>query len=215
MPRQRNRLTKKTLTAAEIDLYADYLRGLRVHSQPRKAPATYKERTAARIIPFALSPSGANFTQVSVTRGALGILQLLGTANIDGIYGMELTTGAVKSVAGFYPALAKITLKAPNITPITAGTSAFTGRPRNYKPGRSGSIPFGRGSTTVQVDAEDPATVQTTIGDIDYLDAVTAIKQSIGASAYTGSKSVSFEPEIFRSERAEPNFGKAAVAPVF
>ena len=214
MPRHRRRLTRKTLTAAEVDIYAEYLKGNRKHQVPRKAPGPYRETTAARIVPFGLSPSGANFTRVSVTRGALGILTVLGTANIDGIYGLDLTEGAVKEV-NFYPALAKITLKAPNVTPITAGTSAFTGRPRNYKPGRSGSVPFGRGSVTAQPDAENPTTSQAGIADIDYMDAVAAIKKSISASAYTGAKSVAFEPEIFRSDREATGFGKSAVAPVF
>src|SRR6476469_1399431 len=109
MPRRRSRLTRKTLTAAEVDIYAQYLKGARQHQVPRKAPGPYRETTAARIVPFGLSPSGANFTRVSVTRGALGILNVLGTSNLDGIYGLVLTEGAVKEVE-FYPALAKITL---------------------------------------------------------------------------------------------------------
>jgi len=215
MPRTRRRLTRKTLTAAEIDIYADYLKGNRKHEITRKAPRDYRETTGARVVPFGVSPSGANFTRVTVTRGALGILGLLGTANVDGIYGLDLTDGPAKDVAGFFPALARITLQEANVTPITAGTSAFTGRPRNYKPGRSGSVPFGRGSSTAQPDAADPTVVQTTIADIDYMDAVNAIKGSIGASGFAGTKRVSFEPEIFRAEREAASFGKTAVAPVF
>lgn len=214
MPRHRRRLTRKTLTAAEIDIYADYLKGNRKHQVPRKAPAAYRETTAARLIPFGLSPSGANFTRVSVTRGALGILNTLAIANIDGIFGLNLTEGAIKEVE-FYPAVARITLRAPNVTPITAGTSAFTGRPRNYKPGRSGSVPFGRGSTAAQPDVQNPTTAQGGVEDIDYMDAVAAIKKAISASSYAGAKSVSFEPEIFRSDREATGFGKAPVAPVF
>ena len=97
----------------------------------------------------------------------------------------------------------------------TAGTSAFTGRPRNYKGGRSGSVPFGRGSSTIQKDAKDPASTQTTIADIDYKDAANAIEQAVGAAAYAGKKRLSFEPELFRSDRSEPNFGLTAVAPAF
>lgn len=215
MVRRRRRLTRKTMTAVEIDFYAQYLKGERKHEIERKAPAGYRETTGARVVPFGLSPSGANFTRVGVTRGALGILELLGTANIDGIYGLELTAGAAKDVANFYPAVARITLRAPNTTPIITGTSAFTGRPRNYKPGRSGSVPFGRGSVTAQPDAQDPTVVQATIADIDYLDATTAIKASIANSAYVGGKQVSFEPEVFRAERDPASFGKTAVAPVF
>jgi hypothetical protein len=215
MSKRKRRLTKKTMTAAEIDIYADYLKGNRLHQVPRKAPAPYRETTGARIVPFGVSPSGANFTRVSVTRGALGILGLLGTANLDGIYGLDLTAGAAKDVAGFYPALAKITLREANVVAITTGTSAFTGRARNYRPGRSGSVPFGRGSTTAQPDAQDPTATQALIADIDYIDAVTAIKASIGASAFAGSKQVSFEPEVFRAEREAASFGKTAVAPVF
>lgn len=215
MPRNRRRLSRKTLTAAEVDIYAEYLKGNRKHQVPRKAPGSYRETTAARIVPFGLSPSGANYTRVSVTRGALGILGVLGTANVDGIYGLNLLEGAVKDVNGFYPALARITLRESNVTAITAGTSAFTGRPRNYKPGRSGSVPFGRGSVTAQPDAQDPTSTQGGIADIDYLDAVAAIKKSVAVSAYPGTKQVAFEPEIFRFDREATSFGKAAVAPVF
>jgi hypothetical protein len=215
MKKRIRRFTRKTLTATEIDIYAEYLKGNRKHEQSRKAPGDYKETTGARIVPFGLSPSGANFTRVSVTRGALGIIALIGTTNVDGIYGLELTDGPAKDVAGFYPALAKITLKEAGVSPITSGVSAFTGRPRNYKPGRSGSLPFGRGSTTAQPDAGDPTIVQTTIADIDYLDAVNGIKGSISSSAFPGKKQVSFEPEVFRADREAASFGKAAVAPVF
>lgn len=214
MSRKKGRLNKKTLTAAEITLYAEYLRGNRIHSQPRKAPPAYKEKTSARIVPFGVSPVGTNFTRVTVTRGALGILGVLGTVNLDGIYGLNLTTGATKGIVGFYPALARITLIPTTAVAITTGTSAFTGRPRNYRPGRSGSIPFGRGSTAAQQESQDPAVVQPTIADIDYIDAVAAIKSSVDAANYTGSKRVSFEPEVFRVENSEPNYGKAPVAPV-
>ena len=218
MPRKTRRLTRKTLTAAEVDIYASYLKGERKHSQPRKAPAVYKERTAVAIVPFGLSPAAtANFVKTSMTRGALGIIQTtLGITNLDGYFGINLTgEGAIDPPGGFYPALARITLIPQNAVTNTAGTSAFTGRPRNYKGGRSVSVPFGRGSSTLQADAKDPASVQTTIGDIDYLDAARGIETVIGKANYAGKKRLSFEPELFRSERSEPNFGGSPVAPVF
>lgn len=218
MPRKTRRLTRKTLTAAEVDIYALYLKGERKHSQSRKAPAVYKERTAVAIVPFGLSPAAtANFVKSSMTRGALGLVQTtLGISNLDGIFGVSLTDpGAVDAPGGFYPAIARITLIPQNAVAITAGVSAFTGRPRNYKGGRSGSVPFGRGSVTIQKDAKDPASTQTTIADIDYKDAANAIELAIGNAAYAGKKRISLEPELFRSERSEPNFGLTAVAPAF
>ncbi len=218
MARKGRRLTRKTLTAAEIDIYAAYLKGERKHSQLRKAPPAYKERTAVAIVPFGLSPGTlGNFVRSSMTRGALGLVQgTLGITNLDGIFGVALTDpGAIDPPGGFYPALAKITLVPQNAVANTAGTSAFTGRPRNYKGGRSGSVPFGRGSLTIQKDAKDPTSAQTNLGDIDYKDAVNAIESAVGAAAYAGKKRISFEPELFRSERSEPNFGLTAVAPAF
>ena len=218
MPRKNRRLTRKTLTAAEVDIYALYLKGDRKHSQSRKAPAVYKERTAVAIVPFGLSPAAtANFVKSSMTRGALGLIQTtLGINNLDGIFGVSLTDpGAVDAPGGFYPAIARITLIPQNAVANTSGTSAFTGRPRNYKGGRSGSVPFGRGSATVQKDAKDPNSTQTTIADIDYKDAANAIELAVGSAAYAGKKRISFEPELFRSERSEPNFGLTAVAPAF
>jgi hypothetical protein len=206
------------MTAAEIDIYAAYLKGERKHSQPRKAPAAYKERTAVAIVPFGLSPAAtANFVKASMTRGALGLIQgVLGISNLDGIFGISLTDpGATDAPGGFYPAMARVTLVPQNAVANTAGTSAFTGRPRNYKGGRSGSAPFGRGSSTVQRDARDPNSAQPTIADIDYKDAQNAIKLAVGAAAYAGKKKLSFEPELFRSERSEPNFGLTAIAPTF
>jgi hypothetical protein len=120
MPRKNRRLTRKTLTAAEVDIYASYLKGERKHSQPRKAPGAYKERTAVAIVPFGLSPAAtANFVKVSMTRGALGIIgTTLGIANLDGIFGINPTgTGATHPPAGFYPALARITLIPQNAVP--------------------------------------------------------------------------------------------------
>jgi hypothetical protein len=218
MGRTRRRLTKKTMTAAEVDVYAAYLKGERLHSQSRKAPTIYKERTAVAVVPFGLSPAAtANFARTSMTRGALGIIQTtLAIANLDGIFGLNLTgDGATDAPSGFFPALARITLIPADAVPITTGTSAFTGRPRNYTPGRSGSVPFGRGNPTVQTDARDPASVQTTIGDIDYQDAANRISLAVGAATYAGKKRLSFEPELFRSERSEPNYGGAPVAPTF
>jgi hypothetical protein len=218
MPRKNRRLTRKTMTATEIDIYASYLKGERQHSQSRKAPPDYKELTAVAIVPFGLSPAAsANFVRVSMTRGALGLIQTtLGLTNLDGLFGINLTgTDAIEPPSGFYPALARITLIPQNAVPNTAGTSAFTGRPRNYIAGRSGSAPFGRGSSTVQTDAKDPTSTQTTIGDIDYQDAARAIELAVGNATYAGKKRVSFEPELFRSERSEPNYGGTPVAPEF
>jgi hypothetical protein len=217
MPRKARRMTKKTLTAVEIDAYAEYLRGNRLHSQPRKAPPIYKERRGVAIVPFGLSPAATgNFVRTSMTRGALGLIGVLGITNLDGIFGINLTgAGAVDPPSGFYPAVARITLIPAGATAITTGTSAFTGRPRNYRPGRSGSLPFGRGSTTVQTDAKDPASVQTTIADIDYKDAENAIKQAILAATYAGQKRLSFEPELYRGAQDQPAFSGDAVAPIF
>jgi len=219
MARTRRRLTRKTMTAAEIDIYASYLKGERKHEQTREAPAEYKDLTAVAIVPFGISPgANSNFVAVSMTRGALGLLQsTLGITNLDGIFGIRTTqTDTIASPAGFYPAMARITLIPADATRITSGTSAFTGRPRNYLPGRSGSAPFGRGNSTVQKDAKDPASAQTDIGDIDYLDALLGIKQAVkGATGFTGKRRVSFEPEVFVSTRSAPAFGGTPVAPVF
>ncbi len=219
MPRKQRRLTRKTMTAAEVDIYAAYLKGERKHEQSREAPADYKELTSVGIVPFGLSPAAtANFVRTSMTRGALGLVQTtLGISNIDGIFGINVAgTDATDPPSGFYPAVARITLIPENTTRITAGVSAFTGRPRNYLPGRSGSIPFGRGSSTIQKDAKDPASAQTTIADIDYQDAALAIKQAVkGATTFTGKRRLSFEPELFRAERSVPAFGGQPVAPVF
>lgn len=218
MARRGKRFTKKTLTAAEVDIYASYLKGERIHSQSRKAPAVYKERRAVGIVPFGLSPAAsANFVRTSMTRGALGLLGTLAITNLDGIFGLNLTNTptVTDAPAGFYPAIARITLIPQAAVANTAGVSAFTGRPRNYKGGRSGSVPFGRGSSTVQTDAKDPASTQTTIADIDYKDAENAIKLAVGAATYAGKKRLSFEPELYRSERSQPGFTGDAVAPAF
>jgi len=219
MPRKIRRFTRKTLTAAEVDIYASYLKGERKHEQSREAPADYKELTAVAIVPFAISPAAsANFVRTSMTRGALGLIQTtLGITNLDGIFGINVNgTDATEPPSGFYPAVARITLIPTNATRITSGTSAFTGRPRNYLPGRSGSAPFGRGSSTVQKDAKDPAAAQTTIADIDYLDALLAIKQAVkGATSFAGKRRISFEPELFVAERSTPAFGGTPVEPQF
>jgi hypothetical protein len=206
------------MTAAEIDIYASYLKGERKHEQTRKAPPDYRELTAVAIVPFGLSPAAtANFVRASMTRGALGLIQTtLGITNLDGLFGINLTgTDATDPPSGFYPAVARITLIPQNAVRNTAGVSAFTGRARNYLPGRSGSAPFGRGSSTVQKDAKDPASAQTTIADIDYLDALLAVKQAVKGATFAGKRRVSFEPELFVAERSAPGFGGTPVAPEF
>jgi hypothetical protein len=152
-----------------------------------------------------------------MTRGALGILAALGITNLDGYFGLNLTgtPPVADAPAGFYPAIARITLIPANTVANTAGTSAFLGRPRNYKGGRSGSVPFGRGSTTLQSDALDPTSVQASVADIDYKDAENGIKTVVGAAIYAGKKRISFEPELYRAERSQPGFAGEAVAPVF
>jgi len=219
MPRKNRRLTRKTMTAAEIDIYASYLKGERKHEQLRKAPPDYKELTAVGIVPFGLSPAAtANQVRVGITRGALGLLQTtLGITNLDGIFGIDTAgTNAGEPPGGFYPALARITLIPVNTIRVTSGVSAFTGRPKNYLPGRSGSAPFGRGSSTIQKDAKDPASTQTSIADIDYQDAANAIMQAVkGATAFAGKRRLSFEPELFRPERSAPGFGGQPVTPDF
>jgi hypothetical protein len=76
MPRKQRRLTGKTMTATEIDVYASYLKGERKHEQTREAPAEYKELTSVAIVPFGISPAAtASFVRVSMTRGALGLIQ--------------------------------------------------------------------------------------------------------------------------------------------
>jgi hypothetical protein len=68
----------------------------------------------------------------------------------------------------------------------------------------------------VQKDAKDPASTQTTIADIDYLDALLAIKQAVkGATNFAGKRRISFEPELFLADRSAPGFGGAPVEPVF
>jgi hypothetical protein len=97
----------------------------------------------------------------------------------------------------------------------TTGVSAFTGRPRNYLPGRSGYAPIGRGSVTVQTDAKNPASTQTTIAHIDYQDAVLAVRKAVSSATFAGKKRLSFEPELFVAERSSPGFGGTPVEPVF
>jgi hypothetical protein len=48
----------------------------RKHEQTREAPAEYKELTSVAIVPFGISPAAtASFVRVSMTRGALGLIQ--------------------------------------------------------------------------------------------------------------------------------------------
>lgn len=222
MPRKQQKLTKKTMTAAEIDVYANYLKGNVVVTIDRPAPPDYRERVAGGVIPFGISPdttaSAKNHVRVTVTRGALGILNALGLlTTADNKFGLISDAAQITdSPEGFYPALAKITLIPQGTVAITTGLSPYTGRKRNYMPGRSGSVPFGRGNPTAQPDAKGKA--QATNADIDFTDAAEAIKAAIqGVASFTGKKRVSIEAEVWRAGRPEPAFfnNNQAVAPQF
>ncbi|WP_293209111.1 hypothetical protein [Microcoleus sp. PH2017_01_SCD_O_A] len=173
------------------------------------------------VIPFGtgLAATGTiNHVRVGMTRGALGILSTLGISATDqgNIFGLENTAAQVtEPPAGFYPALCIITLRPANVIAITTGNSAFTGRPRNYKPGRSGSVPFGRGTPTAQPEASGGKKVNATVDDIEYNDAATAIRVAIGASPFTGKKSMTFQSEVYRPQGTAAGYSKPAVAPAF
>lgn len=217
----RGRLNKKTLTAAEIAIYTAYLKDDRKHSVPRAASGAYREKMSVGVTPFGVglpAGTGGSAVRVGMTRGALGILGTLGISAADqsNVFGLEDDAAKVSDPpAGFYPALCIITLKPANVVAITTGTSAFTGRPRNYKPGRSGSVPFGRGSATGQPEAGAGKKPNTAIDDIEFADAMRAIKIAVAGGTFTGKKTMTFQPEIFRAVSGAAGFKKPAVAPVF
>lgn len=215
-------MTKKTLTAAEVDVYALFLKGTTKIDVKRPAPSAYKNRDLVGVIPFQSSPNPAsgvkNHVGVTMTRGAGGILALLAlTGKADSVFGHSyLATDITDADQGFYPAVARVTLIGAATVPDKAGLSPLTGRPRNYLPGRSGSIPFGRGTIAGQPDKN--GLTQTTISDIDYGDALSAIKKEIGTAAGTAYKvRLSFENEILANAGTPPDLyvPANAVAPIF
>lgn len=222
MPRHRRRMTKKTLTAAEVDAYANFLKGNTKIDVKRPAPSAYKNRDLIGIIPFESSPdttSGVkNHVGVTMTRGAGGLITLLNlTGKADSVFGHSYDAAQIgTSDSGFYPAVCRLTLIPSGAVPDKTGVSAMTGRPRNYLPGRSGTIPFGRGTVAGQPDKKGKA--QATIADIDYGDAVEAIRKEIGTAAGTAYKPrISFENEILGSLGKAPDVYVPSnqVAPAF
>ncbi|MGB3513093.1 MAG: hypothetical protein WBA93_28540 [Microcoleaceae cyanobacterium] len=185
--KRRNYLNKKTLTAAEVDILSEYLKGNRTHTVARKLPAEKLERRGGGVIPFGYSERAtleASRLMVSPTLGALDLLNLLSAINYADL-GLETVlanvSGTLEAGYAFAPAIFIPTFM-PNGATATNGTSAFTGRGTKRFPTRSGSLPFGRTTSAGTRDATT-GVAETTIDAVDEEDVKASLRDKMAASA--------------------------------
>ena len=219
--RRRGRLGKATLrSTAEIAAYTAYLNGTTVFEINRPAPGEARERLGVGVVPFGsgLAATGSSHVETSMTRQALWMLGIVapGATDKSGTFGLEFTQANVLSAPeGFVPAQVTITQKLVATAKITTGVSPFTGRKRNYHPGRSGTIPFGRGTAAAQPEAKAGAKANTALDNQEYLDAVKAIRTMVGAidaTATAAKYTMTFKPELYLPSQSV-KYGLTAFAP--
>lgn len=201
MPRPRGRLGLafyRKLTDQQKTYFKGVLDGTNEYKVTRKPAATELKRYNCAIIPFGVTPGtdvAAAKVLVNPTAQALKIAKAFDSSL--NIFALDTspanTTGAED---GFYPALCKLTVRPTTVT-IDNRKSQFTDKEYKYKPSRSGSIPFGRGTTTV-TDAKT-SVAETTIDQADYEDVRSSIEKAVRQATLTGLtySSMSFTPEYW------------------
>lgn len=169
-------------------------------------------RLGVGIIPFGLPP-GADFA--SSTKIAVPITvfsdngrKLLSLSDAD--LGYADLDDSDQDYAGYYPALMRVFVTAPNAT-VKTPRSAITTEEYRRRLGHAYGIPFGRSLTLVGPDdqATGQPTVNTTINDVDEEDCRVALELKVQAASNANDatlkvRSISYEPEVFRKTRPKP-----------
>jgi len=140
--------TGYTATSGAAGQYLKYLQGTNKLVVARRPSSAYLERFNVGVTPFDIDvPTGTNVItayQGLMTVQANNILKAV-TGLTDSIMGIQRDLTQTKEVAGFYPALAHITVAATGQTPTKGNkTSGITQRTYTAINTRSGGVPYGR-----------------------------------------------------------------------
>lgn len=178
--------------------YIEFKQGRSQIKVEQKLTAEQRKRVGYAVLPFSLSvpgtPDPADRYAAPITNYSNGGRRLLNLSDRD--CGYENIVAATKQEENFYPALIRCFV-ASGAT-VTTPISAVTKHEYNRIPGRSYSIPFGRTISSV-TDAKTGA-AETTVDDVDQEDVRTSL--SLAAKG-AGAKSVSFEPEVFKTGKPD------------
>ena len=177
--------------------YLKFLQGQNKITVARKPDSKYLVRFNVGVIPFDIEvPTGANDIkayQGTTTVQANNILKVV-TGLTDAMLGLERDLTKTREVAGFYPALAHVTVAATGQTksPKTSGITK-----RSYKTinTRTGGLPYGRTKTSVK----DPqGNAITDISNETEEDSRKAIMEAIKGKTFGNwiCRGVTFTPEL-------------------
>lgn len=241
MPRKRKTGLRNLLDKLAGDNNAAYRANVVAFAQ-RNSTLTYEEKNTRRaegrraikvgIIPFYILAGELSGTTmdvlasdtipVSATKQALDIGKTLGTADAANMWergGIQLDVSKIggERLAGFYPALARISMTGVTATGTdyidATKTSHITGRPYKLARRRSGSLPFGRSFKAPQELSTTPSGAPAFVGVIaesDYGEVKNAIDSLLAAYNATNTTmvaSASYEPEIVRESIRIPSKG--------
>lgn len=197
--------------AADSDLgkFGNWLTGKNKIDVKRRPSAALMKRQRVKVIPFGITPDGTaptppDYFLTAMTGQARAIFTAIGEDN--SVFGLDIVS-TVADAAGastdesYYPALARIFVTPSGADVISTDISAVTGRSYKTVKGRSGSIPFGRGTASEVKDAKK-GTAETSIGNVDELDVAKSIasvaKKDLQAFKV---KTITFVPEQFRPDK--------------
>ncbi|MEL7038655.1 MAG: hypothetical protein AAFO04_24030 [Cyanobacteria bacterium J06592_8] len=126
--------------------YKAYLDGTRTHTVQRKISGEERALIPVSVVPFGITPAAAAAAddekyRTQATVQALKIGKLIQASLV--VFGLEDQAATDNDGLGFYPALAKPSIREETATP-SSRTSTFSDRTYDLYPNRSGSIPFGR-----------------------------------------------------------------------
>lgn len=243
MPRKRKTGLRNLLDKLTGDNNAAFRANVVAFAE-RRSTLSYEEKNTRRadgrraikvgIIPFYILPGELSGTTMAVlasdtipvpaTKQALDIGKTLGSADSANMWergGIQLDVTKIggERLAGFYPALARISMTGVTSTGTdyidATKTSHITGRQYKLAKRRSGSLPFGRSFKAPQEISTNTAGAPAFVGVIsesDYGEVKNAIEGLI--SAYNSANntmvaSASYEPEVVRESIRIPSKGIA------
>jgi len=208
MPRRRSRFSDLerlyresggvAAAGSKLAGYIEFKQGRSHIKVEQKLTAEQRKRVGYAILPFSLSvpatPNADDRYAAPITNYSNTGRRSLNLSDRD--CGYENIVAATTQADNFYPALIRcfVASSTTAATPI----SAVTKHEYNRIPGRSYSIPFGRTMSSV-TDAKTGA-AESTLDDVDQED----VRGSLTLQAKAGgAKSVSFEPEVFKTGKAD------------
>lgn len=194
-------------TSGDAFEYLQYLKGINKLKVERKPDSKYLQRFNVGVIPFDVAFVAADAEkhwQAAMTILADNIRIEFNTVAPIALFGIEIDLSKCEQVNGFYPALARITVKPLSQTTKDEKTSGITKRKYKSFKTRTGSIPFGRSLVGVK---QPDGSAETDLGDVESEQVEKSILAALKGTNTTTYQctGISFVPE---EHPAEGYFGK-------